>query len=645
MIEHIQPKAIVILVCEHPAMLGGCRELLQWDVEKYDLQIYPVSTGRAALDTMETVTPDLIIAVSYMSREIGGKQFFETVRGRWAWRDIPFIILMAAGSPQTSLKGWKMGVDQYMLKPYDDDHFVKLVETTLDTYLPKRDSWREKIRKEKVDIARVLGGELRHPMTFISLMAQIIEMSFDSGDVIDKFQLDDVSESVDDMARFAQRLHRFVGNMVMAHHLRLGDLPPQFSATVTKIPNFSQLVRESWEAFTHNQMSYYAGCVNLDKIELTADIAPTLPAVYGAPSALQYAIIHLLENALKFVDKAISLPEPLQKDGHVTLRVYHDTPSNTVHITIHDDGLGFPPTIASELFQINYQWKRWQFEQFGFGLGLYLTQKIVTMHGGRTIGVSEGFKQGATFTITLPAYDETMDGTWPLNDHTTVHEAVILVVEDDVQIQELLVELLTMTHEAARQYQIDVHPERKYEVLTADNGVEALRLLKQKTVPVPDLILSDNAMPIMGGVEFVQHVKQNPDWSHIPVIFLTALPLEEINDPLTFVPDQIFKPFEPNELLQRIEMRLNENHIEPHRQSAYVQATGGIIASIENDFSPIVQAILDQTANINAALTQAQAIDDELQTQIEAYLTWIHENIERMNRLTRTYLETIKATA
>lgn len=58
-----------------------------------------------------------------------------------------------------------------------------------------------------------------------------------------------------------------------------------------------------------------------------------------------------------------------------------------------------------------------------------------------------------------------------------------------------------------------------YHVLIAENGVEALDVLEQKSV---DLIISDIMMPLMDGVELCKHLKQNLDYSHIPVILLTA---------------------------------------------------------------------------------------------------------------------------
>lgn len=58
-----------------------------------------------------------------------------------------------------------------------------------------------------------------------------------------------------------------------------------------------------------------------------------------------------------------------------------------------------------------------------------------------------------------------------------------------------------------------------YDVLTAGNGIEALDVLNENTV---NLIISDIVMPEMDGLELCDHLKSELDYSHIPIILLTA---------------------------------------------------------------------------------------------------------------------------
>ncbi|MCB0163339.1 MAG: response regulator transcription factor [Anaerolineae bacterium] len=80
----------------------------------------------------------------------------------------------------------------------------------------------------------------------------------------------------------------------------------------------------------------------------------------------------------------------------------------------------------------------------------------------------------------------------------------ILVVDDEPE----LLENIGMTLELAN-----------YHVLTANNGLEALTMLRKWPV---DLILADIAMPDMNGYQLLERVRENGLWAPIPFIFLTA---------------------------------------------------------------------------------------------------------------------------
>ncbi|WP_421944194.1 response regulator transcription factor [Pedobacter sp.] len=90
----------------------------------------------------------------------------------------------------------------------------------------------------------------------------------------------------------------------------------------------------------------------------------------------------------------------------------------------------------------------------------------------------------------------------------TIHEDkpekfVILLVDDEEEILEFIADDLS----------------EKYQVLTAKNGVEALEILSQEIV---QLVISDVMMPEMDGYQLCEKMKSSLEFSHIPVILLTA---------------------------------------------------------------------------------------------------------------------------
>ncbi len=90
-----------------------------------------------------------------------------------------------------------------------------------------------------------------------------------------------------------------------------------------------------------------------------------------------------------------------------------------------------------------------------------------------------------------------------------------------------------------------------YTVVTASNGLEALRLLERDSF---DLLLVDVMMPQMCGLELCQHLRHHPVWQRIPIILLTASPSlgSLLKDLPPSVCGWIEKPFNVFDLVDRI---------------------------------------------------------------------------------------------
>jgi signal transduction histidine kinase len=105
-----------------------------------------------------------------------------------------------------------------------------------------------------------------------------------------------------------------------------------------------------------------------------------------------------------------------------------------------------------------------------------------------------------------------------------------------------------------------------YETSFANNGLQAL---EQIPFAKPDLILLDLMMPEMDGIEVCQHLKSDPKFSKIPIIFLTAS--NEANNLVKAFEvgavDYITKPFQAKEVLARIEVQLKNMRFQQELES------------------------------------------------------------------------------
>jgi two-component system phosphate regulon response regulator PhoB len=115
----------------------------------------------------------------------------------------------------------------------------------------------------------------------------------------------------------------------------------------------------------------------------------------------------------------------------------------------------------------------------------------------------------------------------------------VLIVEDDTDVRIMMEFILRDDYEL---------------ILCEDGRCGISKALEEK----PDLILLDNYMPGISGFEVCKAVRGNPEISSIPIIILTAGALkEEVSEGYALgANDYIFKPFEPDDLIERIEKLL-----------------------------------------------------------------------------------------
>lgn len=126
----------------------------------------------------------------------------------------------------------------------------------------------------------------------------------------------------------------------------------------------------------------------------------------------------------------------------------------------------------------------------------------------------------------------------------------ILIVEDEADINGLLVKILK---------------EAKYQTLQAFSGTEAKLLLEKE---IPDLILLDLMLPGMSGEELLEDIRENKHYN-VPVLVISAKTslVDKVSLLKGGADDYITKPFEPQEIIARVQATLRrvgrDNHASP----------------------------------------------------------------------------------
>jgi len=115
----------------------------------------------------------------------------------------------------------------------------------------------------------------------------------------------------------------------------------------------------------------------------------------------------------------------------------------------------------------------------------------------------------------------------------------VLVAEDDDQISYLLNFMLTR---------------EGFNVKVANDGQEAMDAIAE--INMPRLVLLDIMMPFYDGYQLISHIRNETDWTDVPIVMLTAKSQEKdiIKALEGGANDYVVKPFQPGELITRLKM-------------------------------------------------------------------------------------------
>ena len=117
----------------------------------------------------------------------------------------------------------------------------------------------------------------------------------------------------------------------------------------------------------------------------------------------------------------------------------------------------------------------------------------------------------------------------------------VLIVEDDANLRIVI----RMVLERAG-----------YEISEARHGVAALESIAEE---MPDLVIADMTMPVMGGVELIDRIQSNPATASLPIVLLSGLQVDSAVSRL--VDAVVLKPFEPADLIASIDRALHADRL------------------------------------------------------------------------------------
>ena len=344
----------------------------RWTVET-------VGDGEAALEAIRTQRPDLVIADVMMPR-LDGLGLLRTLRQDAQTSTIPVLLLSGRSAEEERVAGLEAGAADYMSKPFSGRELVARVQTHIELSHLRAEAHAERTRQLEEHMASrdaffaAASHELRNPIH--SLQLQLLALTRKAEREAPAPELEWVHSRLATATKQLSRLTHLVDTLLDVSRIASGRLP-----LVLEDVDLAEIVSDAFE--------------RLDAGE-RAQFTLTLTPVSGRWDRLRLdqVVTNLVSNAIKYGDgKPIEIVVSAE-DGRARLEVT-------------DHGIGIAPHHQERVFE-RFERAVTDRRYTGFGLGLWITSRIVEEFGG-TLSLRSELGAGSTFIVELPVTGDLKD--------------------------------------------------------------------------------------------------------------------------------------------------------------------------------------------------------------------------------------------
>jgi signal transduction histidine kinase len=229
------------------------------------------------------------------------------------------------------------------------------------------------LNQMKANFVANISHELRTPLTHVKGYLELLTTG-SLGPLSD-----DQKNALQISQRAAGRLESLIDNLIMFSLAARGEMTLRLASV--------NLNKVAGEVITYSRPKATDRNVTLD-----FDIRPDIPYVQADEEKISWAILQLVDNAIKFTSKG----------GRVNLSIQPET-ETLVTVSVTDTGIGIPAKHLEEIFEPFHQLDASATRHYGWtGLGLALVKEIVSAHGS-IIEVQSEEGKGSTFSFPLLA--------------------------------------------------------------------------------------------------------------------------------------------------------------------------------------------------------------------------------------------------
>lgn len=315
--------------------------------------------GEEALAKLPVFKPDLILLDVEMPR-LNGLETCKRIRRDPNFRFVKIIFVSGNITIADRMAGYEAGGDDYVTKPYDEGELFAKVKTLL------RLKNEEELNHLKSNFLSLISHETRTPINGILGCAELLNNCIDEKN----------RQLTEGILQSGRQMHRLIENVLLICKLKSTPMVTQQKERKQVGMIVQNQLKEMERSILHKNLS----------ITLNGNIFANVEA---CATLLDKGFCCVLENAVKFSPPG----------GQIKIDIAERESLCVVQIT--DQGPGINPAAMDNIFD-EFAISDVAHHHNGLGVSLSIAKQIFEGHGG-AITAENGRKQGAVFTITLPA--------------------------------------------------------------------------------------------------------------------------------------------------------------------------------------------------------------------------------------------------
>ena len=341
-------------------------------------QVCTASNGKMCIEVAKAEKPDLIL-LDVMMPELNGFDTAVILKKDPETLDIPIIFLTALNNPTDLVKGFQVGANDFLTKPFNKEELVMRVKHQIELVAAKRfivqqneDLKRTISNRDKM--YSVIAHDLRSPMASIRMVLNLA-VNVVSPETVGE----EIFNLLDKANRESEETHDLLDNLLKWTKSQTGRLNVVYqdmdlNEVVPGVVDIFQMIAEMKKIHLK-----YIPCDEQLMVRADNDMIKTI-------------LRNLISNAIKFTPEDKGIEVFIKREG------------DFARVSVQDHGVGIAPERLGSIFKKGETTYGTGGEE-GSGLGLQLCQDFARKNGGEAY-VESVQGEGSTFSFTIPLKHE-----------------------------------------------------------------------------------------------------------------------------------------------------------------------------------------------------------------------------------------------